>query len=32
NHKEMAFLCRYIARLQTDLHIDGNIKQLRLVR
>ena len=32
NHKEMAFLCRDIARLQTDLHIDGNLQQLRLVR
>ncbi len=31
-HKEMAFLCRDIARLQTDLHIDGNLQQLRLVR
>ncbi|STI94450.1 5'-3' exonuclease [Escherichia coli] len=30
-HKEMAFLCRDIARLQTDLHIDGNLQQLRLV-
>lgn len=28
----MAFLCRDIARLQTDLHIDGNLQQLRLVR
>ncbi|EOW7479893.1 hypothetical protein ACOGRF_002859, partial [Shigella sonnei] len=24
--------CRDIARLQTDLHIDGNLQQLRLVR
>lgn len=31
-HREMAFLCRDIARLQTDLHIDGNLQQLRLVR
>ncbi|HGE8184623.1 TPA: flap endonuclease Xni, partial [Salmonella enterica] len=31
-HKEMAFLCRDIARLQTDLHIDGNLQQLRLAR
>lgn len=31
-HKEMAFLCRDIARLQTDLHIDGNLQQLRLTR
>ncbi len=29
-HKEMAFLCRDIARLQTNLHIDGNLQQLRL--
>jgi len=31
-HQEMAFLCRDIARLQTDLHIDGNLQQLRLAR
>ncbi|WP_052282112.1 flap endonuclease Xni [Kluyvera genomosp. 1] len=31
-HREMAFLCRDIARLQTDLHIDGNLQQLRLPR
>ena len=31
-HREMAFLCRDIARLQTDLHIDGNLQQLRLNR
>ncbi|HCK3216235.1 TPA: flap endonuclease Xni, partial [Salmonella enterica subsp. enterica serovar Typhimurium] len=31
-HREMAFLCRDIARLQTDLHIDGNLQQLRLAR
>lgn len=31
-HKEMAYLCRDIARLQTDLHIDGNLQQLRLAR
>ncbi|WP_421550500.1 flap endonuclease Xni [Kluyvera intermedia] len=29
-HRDMAFLCRDIARLQTDLHIDGNLQQLRL--
>lgn len=29
-HKEMAFICRDVARLQTDLHIDGNLQQLRL--
>lgn len=31
-HREMAFLCRDIARLQTDLHLDGNLQQLRLGR
>ena len=31
-HRDMAFLCRDIARLQTDLHIDGNLPQLRLSR
>ena len=31
-HRDMAFLCRDIARLQTDLHIDGNLQQLRLSR
>lgn len=31
-HQEMAFLCRDIARLETDLHIDGNLQQLRLNR
>ena len=31
-HREMAFLCRDIARLQTDLHIDGNLQHLRLAR
>ncbi len=29
-HKEMAFTCREIARLQTDLQLDGNLQQLRL--
>lgn len=29
-HRDMAFLCRDIARLQTDLHIEGNLQQLRL--
>lgn len=29
-HKEMAFMCRDIARLQTDIQIDGNLQQLRL--
>ena len=31
-HREMAFLCRDIARLQTDLQLDGNLQQLRLAR
>jgi hypothetical protein len=31
-HKEMAFVCRDISRLQTDIHIDGNLQQLRLSR
>ena len=31
-HKEMAFTCREIARLQTDLQLDGNLQQLRLAR
>ena len=31
-HKEMAFTCREIARLQTDLQLDGNLQQLRWVR
>lgn len=31
-HQEMAFLCRDIARLETNLHIDGNLQQLRLNR
>lgn len=26
----MAFTCREIARLQTDLQLDGNLQQLRL--
>jgi 5'-3' exonuclease len=29
-HKEMAFTCREMARLQTDLQLDGNLQQLRL--
>lgn len=29
-HRDMAFLCRDIARLQTDLQIEGNLQQLRL--
>jgi len=31
-HKEMAFICRDVARLKTDLQIDGNLQQLRLAR
>ena len=31
-HKEMAFICREVARLQTDLQLDGNLQQLRLQR
>jgi protein Xni len=28
----MAFICREIATLQTDLQLDGNLQQLRLQR
>jgi protein Xni len=31
-HQEMAFICRDIARLQTDIQLDGNLQQLRLVK
>jgi len=31
-HKEMAFICRDVARLQIDLQLDGNLQQLRLER
>ena len=31
-NKEMAFICREIATLQTDLQLDGNLQQLRLER
>ena len=31
-HKEMAFICRDVATLQTDLQLDGNLQQLRLER
>ncbi|PLK81291.1 flap endonuclease Xni, partial [Klebsiella pneumoniae] len=27
-----AFTCREVARLQTDLQLDGNLQQLRLTR
>ena len=30
-HREMAFICREVAKLQTDLQLDGNLQQLRLV-
>lgn len=29
-HKESAFTCRQVARLQTDLNLEGNLQQLRL--
>ncbi|WP_407439334.1 flap endonuclease Xni [Lelliottia sp.] len=31
-YKEMAFICRDVARLQIDLQLDGNLQQLRLVK
>lgn len=31
-HREMALICRKIATLQTDLRLDGNLQQLRLVK
>ena len=31
-HREMAFICREVAPLQTDLRLDGNLQQLRLER
>ncbi|MDX6021241.1 flap endonuclease Xni [Scandinavium sp. V105_16] len=31
-HREMAFICREVATLQTDLKLDGNLQQLRLVK
>ena len=30
SHKESAFTCRQVARLQTNLKLDGNLQQLRL--
>lgn len=30
--KEMAFICREVASLQTDLQLNGNLQQLRLTR
>lgn len=30
-HREMAFTCRQVSRLQTDLQLDGNLQQLRVV-
>nr|WP_051179277.1 flap endonuclease Xni [Franconibacter helveticus] len=29
-HKESAFICREVARLKTDLQLNGNLQQLRL--
>ncbi len=29
-HRESAFTCRQVSRLQTDLQLDGNLQQLRL--
>lgn len=29
-HREMAFICRQVAQLKTDLTLDGNLQQLRL--
>jgi protein Xni len=29
-HKDSAFTCRQVSRLQTDLQLDGNLQQLRL--
>ncbi|WP_312952693.1 flap endonuclease Xni [Superficieibacter sp.] len=31
-NREMAFICREVAQLRADLHIDGNLQQLRLRR
>nr|WP_318383838.1 flap endonuclease Xni [uncultured Enterobacter sp.] len=31
-HQEMAFVCREVARLKTNLQLDGNLQQLRLAR
>jgi protein Xni len=31
-HREMAFICREVATLQTDLQLDGNLQQLRLMK
>lgn len=31
-HREMAFICRDVARLKTDLQVEGNLQQLRLAR
>jgi len=31
-HQEMAFICREVATLQTDLQLDGNLQQLRLAK
>lgn len=29
-HQEMAMICRQVATLRTDLHLEGNLKELRL--
>lgn len=31
-HREMAFICRNVAKLKTDLQVEGNLQQLRLAR
>lgn len=31
-HQEMAFICREVAKLKTDLQVEGNLQQLRLPR
>ena len=31
-HRDMAFICREVATLQTDLALDGNLQQLRLAQ
>lgn len=31
-HRDSAFTCREVARLRTDLQLDGNLQQLRLAR
>jgi len=31
-HQELAFISRQVARLKTDLHLEGNLQQLRLTQ